>query len=115
MSHRELISIGRDAQKTAEAADLLYVNVSSEGITRVKKGKGFSYTYQGNVVKDKKLLDRIVRDVKQRGASKLILNVNRHNRAIAFYERYGFKITGQEDIAIGEGYFMNDYIMEKDI
>ena len=41
LSHRELISIGRDAQKTAEAADLLYVNVSSEGITRVKKGKGF--------------------------------------------------------------------------
>ena len=61
LSHRELISIGRDAQKTAEAADLLYVNVSSEGITRVKKGKGFSYTYQGNVVKDKKLLDRIRR------------------------------------------------------
>jgi ribosomal protein S18 acetylase RimI-like enzyme len=68
-------------------------------------GKGFG----------KKLLDRIVHDIKPQGATKLILNVNRENRAIAFYERYGFHIAGNEDIAIGEGYFMNDYIMEKDI
>jgi ribosomal protein S18 acetylase RimI-like enzyme len=90
-----------------------YSHANTAGAFKVHKlyvhpmlhGKGFG----------KKLLDRIVRDVKQLGASKLILNVNRHNRAIAFYERYGFRITGQEDIAIGEGYFMNDYIMEKDI
>ena len=63
----------------------------------------------------KKLLDRIIKDIKPKGATKLVLNVNRHNRAINFYEKYGFKKTGEEDIAIGEGYFMNDYVMELDV
>jgi GNAT superfamily N-acetyltransferase len=46
------------------------------------------------------------------GARKLRLNVNRHNKARQFYERMGFAVIGQEDIDIGHGYFMNDYIME---
>jgi ribosomal protein S18 acetylase RimI-like enzyme len=40
------------------------------------------------------------------------VNVNRHNKALHFYEKYGFKIIREEDIDIGEGYFMNDYVME---
>lgn len=63
----------------------------------------------------KKLLDRIIKDIKPTGATKILLNVNRHNRAINFYEKYGFKKTGEEDVAIGEGYFQNDYVMEMDI
>ena len=63
----------------------------------------------------KKLLDHIVKDIRRRGAVKLILNVNRHNRAINFYEKYGFKKAGEEDVAIGEGYFMNDFVMELDV
>lgn len=63
----------------------------------------------------KKLLDRITHDVKALGGTRLRLNVNRQNRAKSFYERYGFKKVGEEDIAIGEEFFMNDYVMEKDI
>jgi ribosomal protein S18 acetylase RimI-like enzyme len=63
----------------------------------------------------KKLLDRIIKDVKPKGAKKLVLNVNRHNRAINFYEKYGFKKIGEEDVAIGEGYFQNDFVMEMEI
>lgn len=63
----------------------------------------------------KKLLDRIIKDVKPKGATTLVLNVNRYNRAIHFYEKYGFRKTGEEDIAIGEGFFQNDFIMEMDI
>ncbi len=63
----------------------------------------------------KKLLDRIIEDVKPWGAKVLQLNVNRHNPAKLFYEKYGFSIVGEEDIAIGEGYFMNDYVMEKPV
>jgi DNA topoisomerase-1 len=59
LSHREILQIDRDYQKAAEVADLEYVNVSSEGITRVKKGTSFSYLYQGKVVKDKSQLERI--------------------------------------------------------
>ena len=45
----------------------------------------------------------------------LELNVNRHNPAIEFYKRLGFEIIEEEDIDIGEGYYMNDYIMQKNI
>jgi diamine N-acetyltransferase len=63
----------------------------------------------------KKLLDRIIKDVKTKGATKLVLNVNRNNRAINFYEKYGFRKSGEEDVAIGEGFFQNDFVMEMDI
>ncbi len=63
----------------------------------------------------KALLDKIVEDIKPLSAHTLQLNVNRQNRAIDFYKRYGFHIAGEEDIAIGEGFFMNDYVMEKAI
>ena len=59
LSHKEFLKIHKDPEKAAKAADLKYVSDADPGITRVKKGKGFSYTYQGRVVKDKKLLDRI--------------------------------------------------------
>ena len=42
----------------------------------------------------------------------LHLNVNRFNDAVKFYEHCGFKIIGEEDIDIGKGYLMEDYIME---
>lgn len=42
----------------------------------------------------------------------LHLNVNRFNKAREFYEHVGFRIVGEEDIDIGQGYLMEDYIME---
>ncbi len=39
------------------------------------------------------------------------LNVNRQNNAVEFYKRIGFTIVKEVDIPIGEGYFMNDYVM----
>ncbi|MDJ1501786.1 GNAT family N-acetyltransferase [Xanthocytophaga agilis] len=45
----------------------------------------------------------------------LSLNVNRQNPAVQFYERIGFHVTGQENIDIGNGFLMEDYIMEKSL
>jgi|SRR5574344_243740 diamine N-acetyltransferase len=39
------------------------------------------------------------------------LNVNRHNKALKFYEKMGMHIHTQGDFEIGNGYFMNDYIL----
>ena len=60
-----------------------------------------------------KMLDHIIAEIKKEGANSLQLNVNRHNKAIHFYEKQGFNVIGKEDIDIGKGYFMNDWIMEK--
>lgn len=43
----------------------------------------------------------------------LSLNVNRFNKAIDFYKRMGFEIVSSEDIDIGNGFLMEDYVMNK--
>lgn len=43
------------------------------------------------------------------------LNVNRRNRAVHFYERMGMRKVREGDFPIGNGYYMNDYILSLDI
>lgn len=43
------------------------------------------------------------------------LNVNRNNPAVAFYEKMGMYKASQGDFHIGNGYYMNDYIMAMEI
>lgn len=47
------------------------------------------------------------------GQQQLILNVNRYNKARHFYEKMGFEVLYEEDIALDNGYFMNDFVMGK--
>ena len=61
------------------------------------------------------LIDHIISEIRSKEAKCLRLNVNRHNKARSFYEKTGFSIIGSEDIDIGNGYYMNDYIMERSI
>ena len=58
------------------------------------------------------LLQYIFEAIQPEGASLLRLNVNRHNKARQFYEKMGFAVVKEEDVAIGNNYFMNDYVME---
>ena len=59
LSHKEMLKLDKDYSLSAEAADLVYVNDKDAGITRVKKGTGFSYLLDGVPVKDEKQLERI--------------------------------------------------------
>lgn len=61
----------------------------------------------------KLLINEVLNAVRAEGAKYLRLNVNRKNKAKTFYERAGFKIKESVDIEIGNGFYMNDYIMEK--
>jgi diamine N-acetyltransferase len=60
------------------------------------------------------LLTEVEVRVRALGGRVLRLNVNRHNRARDFYERYGFAVVREEDITIGP-YWMNDFVMEKQL
>ncbi len=62
-----------------------------------------------------KLLDYIIEDILGKSGKYLRLNVNRDNVARYFYEKLGFNIIEEVDIQIGNNYFMNDFIMEKDL
>jgi diamine N-acetyltransferase len=61
------------------------------------------------------ILDYIVEEIRSKAAVSLLLNVNRNNKARFFYEKLGFSVIAEEDIDIGNNYFMNDYVMEKKI
>jgi GNAT superfamily N-acetyltransferase len=60
----------------------------------------------------KALLWSVMDQVKTLNGHHLILQVNRQNEnAIGFYLRMGFRIEYQYDFEIGNGFYMNDYIM----
>lgn len=63
----------------------------------------------------KYVIDHIISHIRLQGAKSLQLQVNRNNNAKLFYEKLGFKIIKKADFDIGKGYFMNDYVMEKEL
>lgn len=59
------------------------------------------------------LLNFIERQAKNNNNEAVQLNVNRYNPAVNFYLAMGFSKIKEEDIEIGNGYLMEDYIMQK--
>ena len=58
------------------------------------------------------MINHIVNEIRTKEATFLCLNVNRYNlSAKAFYEKVGFTHLTDEDIDIGNGYFMNDHVL----
>ena len=84
-----------------EKQDSLHCKLHKIYLLPDSKGKGYG----------RLLMDHAVQTSKALGASFLKLNVNRHNNALAFYERMGFTLHETVDNAIGQGYYMNDYVM----
>ena len=52
---------------------------------------------------------------KNSAKARIELNVNRYNKAVGFYLRMGMKIARKGDFPIGDGYYMNDYIMSLEL
>lgn len=88
-----------------------YSTSDSAGIYKLQKIYVHS-GYQGQGV-GKLFINHVIDAVKTAGATILELNVNKYNKARFFYEKQGFTIYEEKDIDIGNGYWMNDYIMRK--
>ena len=103
---------------TEKESDLGFISVepnyNSQGISKIQKiyvipskqGKGIG----------KKLLDFAIpyfRD--QHNQSTFILNVNKKNKAVNFYKKMNFVIDREEDFEIGNGFLMEDYIMNLEL
>ncbi len=58
------------------------------------------------------LLNDVISRLKAAGAKSLRLNVNRFNKAVGFYRNMGFFVMKEELLDIGNGYFMDDFVME---
>jgi len=60
------------------------------------------------------LINEVINKTLEAGKNTLDLNVNRYNKAKAFYEKMGFAVVYEEDVPIGD-YWMNDYVMRKEL
>lgn len=68
-----------------------------------KRGKGIA----------RKMLDRVLEEAKNAGKTTVYLTVNKHNsHAISVYKKVGFKIIDSPMTDIGNGFVMDDYVME---
>ena len=72
--------------------------------------------YQGMHL-GKQLFNQAIKAIKELHPApcQMRLNVNRYNRALTFYEKMGMTKVDEGDFPIGNGYYMNDYIMGLDI
>src|SRR5215470_17926610 len=59
LSHKQFLRVDHDYEQAAEAAHLVYVTDQEPGITRIKRGKGYSYGFQGKTVTDPPVIQRI--------------------------------------------------------
>ena len=66
------------------------------------QGKGFG----------KKALKLVVNETKKIDNKRVILTVNKNNKAKNFYESQGFNVYDEGIFDIGNGYVMDDYLME---
>lgn len=60
----------------------------------------------------KKALEFVKSETESSGNKRLILTVNKNNNAKDFYESQGFIIYQEKILEVGNGYVMDDYLME---
>lgn len=59
------------------------------------------------------MLGRVFEEARRLGKRSVYLTVNKHNsHAIAVYTKTGFKVIGEPVTDIGNGFVMDDYVME---
>lgn len=63
----------------------------------------------------KLLMQKAEEIAREQKLKKLSFNVNRFNKALNFYENLGYQTVKSEDIDIGNGYLMEDFVLEKHI
>jgi ribosomal protein S18 acetylase RimI-like enzyme len=59
----------------------------------------------------KALLHQAIEVAKAAGSSSIFLQVNKHNNAYTFYLKHGFEKEAEFKFDIGNGFFMDDYVM----
>ena len=62
------------------------------------------------------LVDHVAKAARRQGMDTLVLQVNKYNHgSVAAYLRVGFAVAKTVKVDIGNGFFMDDYVMEKEV
>lgn len=83
--------------------DALYL--SKFYLVKEFRGKGYG----------KAMLSFLKEEARKQGLSAIELNVNRFNPTTAIYDHFGFHIIRAEQVQIGQGYIMDDYVYRLEI
>lgn len=105
-NHNFLLAIEDGTYLGFTSYELNYQNTS---VTKVHK-LYILPKWQGKGV-GKFLLDEVMNYAREHNNTSLTLNVNRMNPSVNFYQKQGWTIDKEEDIDIGNGFYMNDYVM----
>ncbi len=99
------------AYKDGEAAG--YVSIQPEGEHLFHLQKIYVLPLFQGCRLGKALFEQAVKAIKEihPGPCEMHLNVNRNNKALQFYQHLGMEKVAEGDFHIGNGYYMNDYIM----
>ena len=88
-----------------------YASVSKQDKNICKLNKLYVLPSTQKTGAGKALLESVIAYAKENGVKEIQLQVNRSNKAKDFYLKHGYKILYEADFEIGNGYFMNDYVM----
>ena len=88
-----------------------FVSVSKEDENIYKLNKLYVLPTTQKTGTGKALLQSVITYTNENGGKEIQLQVNRNNNAKDFYIKHGFVVLYEADFEIGNGYFMNDYVM----
>lgn len=105
------------ARDGATGTALGYVSIEPQGERLVHLQKIYVCPEQQGRYVGRALIERAFDEARRLfpdGHGRVELNVNRQNPALAFYRHMGMHVASSGDFDIGNGYYMNDYIMAID-
>lgn len=89
-----------------------FASVSNEGDKGCKLNKLYVLPTTQKTGAGKALLQEVIQFTKANDQQRLFLQVNKENSAKHFYTKMGFTIADEIKLDIGNGFYMDDYIME---
>ena len=85
------------------------VNHNQTNVTRLHKLFVLPELHKGGA--GSLLLEHVIEQAREMNNESVLLSVNRQNPAVDFYQNRGFEIVDEDDIEIGNGFVLKDYVM----
>lgn len=100
------------AMENDQAVGFASYEFNYDGTSKTKIHKIYILSNQQGKGIGKILVDYIKDEARKENQKTILLNVNKYNVAQHFYKKIGFETISEEVIDIGNGYIMDDFVME---
>ena len=101
------------ASKNNEKVGYMSYETDCEGMGKTKIHKLYISPHYQRMGVGKAMVDFVSQQALLANNSALFLNVNKYNnKAISFYNKHQFQLVKEEEIDIGDGFIMDDYVFE---